>query len=86
MNYNGLSTVSSEGAFYVCAEPSGFAAPYLTAQSEVQLLVNWNEPTDTGGCTITGYAIYRDDGANGDIDEEVNLTSDPAVRDQPSLN
>jgi hypothetical protein len=86
INYNGLSVGSDAGSFFVCSEPSGFAAPYLTDQSTTQMIVNWIEPTDTGGCSITGYAIYRDDGANGDIITEVNSASDASVRDLPSLN
>lgn len=85
-NYNGWSAGSNEGSFYVCDEPSSFAAPYLTDQSTTQLDINWSEPGDTGGCSITGYAIYRDDGANGSIDTEVNSANDANVRDLPSLN
>ena len=44
------------------------------------------QPKDAGGCRITGYAVFRDDGVGGNIDTEVNLDDDPAVRELPSLN
>lgn len=81
INYNGLSAVSDESTFFVCEEPTGFEAPYLSEQDKTKLIVNWNEPSNTGGCSITGYAIYRDDGANGNIDNEVNSANDVNVRD-----
>jgi hypothetical protein len=40
---------------------------------------------NNGGCPITGYAVYMDDGLDGSF-SEVNTANDPLVRDLPSLN
>ena len=39
-----------------------------------------------GGCRITTYVIYRNDGGLDEISTEVNEDNDPLVRDRPSLN
>ena len=40
---------------------------------------------DNGGCSILGYAVFIDDGSNGDY-IEANYINDAAVRLQPSLS
>lgn len=40
---------------------------------------------NNGGCPITGYAVYRDDGSGGSFVES-NSVGDIAVRNLPSLN
>jgi len=46
----------------------------------------WQEPSDNGGCSIQGYAVYRNDGKDGLINTEVNTNLDTNIRDRPSLN
>ena len=41
---------------------------------------------DDGGCPITGYAVWRDDGTGAQIFTEVNTQSDPAIRNIPTLS
>jgi hypothetical protein len=56
------------------------------------MLLEWKPPADLGGCRVTGYAVFRDDGAvasaatGGGITVELNSALDPAVRVKPSLN
>ena len=45
--------------------------------------MSWVPPRDAGGCRITSYAVYRDDGLGGNIDHKVH--SD-VVKDMPSLD
>jgi hypothetical protein len=40
---------------------------------------------DDGGCSITGYAVFIDDGQNGEY-VEANVDNDVLVRNQPSLS
>jgi hypothetical protein len=40
---------------------------------------------DKGGCPITGYAVFRDDGNGTDLIYEMNAVSDPLVRNIPTL-
>jgi hypothetical protein len=40
----------------------------------------------TGGCPITGYAVYIDDGTGVSNFTEANIANDPAVRGNPGLN
>lgn len=49
------------------------------------MLIMWNAPKDDGGCPITGYALFRDDGVTEIPNIEVNSASDPLVRNIPTL-
>ena len=49
------------------------------------MVVNWTSPADDGGCPITGYALYRDDGITEIPLIEVNTGNDPLVRNIPTL-
>lgn len=40
---------------------------------------------DDGGCPITGYALFRDDGITQIPTIEVNAVNDPLVRNIPTL-
>lgn len=40
---------------------------------------------DDGGCPITGYAVWKDDGTGSQVFTEVNTASDPAIRNIPTL-
>lgn len=87
-NYNEASDPSSTEAFFACIAPSGFSAPYLIDSSltDETMTIGWTVPTQDGGCPITGYAVYMDDGTGSSIYSEVNTASDPAVRDKPWLS
>jgi hypothetical protein len=86
VNYNGLSPQSPDGAYYACSAPTDFAAPTVVSQSTTAISIQWTPPSDTGGCQITGYAVFRDNGATGVITTEVNSVNDLSVRDKPSLS
>jgi len=49
------------------------------------MIVRWFPPKDNGGCPITGYALYRDDGVSENTNIEVNSVNDPLVRNIPTL-
>jgi hypothetical protein len=49
------------------------------------MIVRWNPPKNNGGCPITGYALYRDDGVTENTIIEVNSVTDPLVRNIPTL-
>ncbi len=49
------------------------------------MIVRWNAPKDDGGCPITGYALFRDNGITEIPNIEVNAVNDPLVRNIPTL-
>lgn len=85
-NFNGPSEASDIATFPVCGNPSGMAKPTKVIASTVtpSITVQWDEPSSNGGCPITGYVVYVDDGAGGSF-VEANSDSDVLVRDLPSL-
>ena len=86
IDFNGEGTRSSELSRYVCVAPSGVPRPVLVSSTSSQIEISWGNVTETGGCPITGFAIYRDLGDNSEASTEVNLDDDPAVRGNPSLH
>ena len=72
LNFNGLSDFSDVASYYVCTEPTDFSKPLVFDQSGTSISITWDPPRDTGGCRITTYIIYRNDGSQGEIVTEVN--------------
>lgn len=86
LNFNGQSLESPVYTFNICNVPVMNAVPYKIASTTTSITLGWDNPIDDGGCPITGFAIFRDDGAGSDIDTEVNTNNDPTVRDIPTLD
>jgi hypothetical protein len=59
---------------YACVVPSGMDAPSYVSTTSTSLLLKWPEVKDVGGCPITGYSVFRDDGSNGATTTEVDST------------
>lgn len=71
--------------FYACNLPTISEAPYKVATTVSSITLGWNEPANDGGCPITGFAVFRDDGAGGNVTTEVNQANDPLIRGIPTL-
>jgi len=86
-NFNGASMASSITSVRVCGQPSGLAKPVKLAAAATpspSITIQWDAPTDVGGCPIQGYIVYVDDGAAGAF-AEANSDNDTAVRNAPTL-
>ena len=84
--YNEEGPESAIASFYACTSPSSFESPTAVQKTKTSITIQWKAPADDGGCTLSGYAVFRDDGSNGDITTEVNSANDAAVRGNPSLD
>jgi len=84
INDNGYSDQSSVATFYSCEAPSGLATPtYVSSdQTAKTISIEWTTPASSGGCAITGYHLYRDDGAGGTVTTEVTslVNTDPSIQ------
>jgi hypothetical protein len=93
-NFNGEGPLSLTALrTYSCVAPSGVSAPVRVAASSsaTAVTLQWAQPESTGGCPITGYALFRSDPAQADpatgqeVWVEANSAYDTNIRDQPEL-
>ena len=57
---------------YACLLPSQPQTPYRVSGTRTELTLGWQIPTSDGGCSLIGYNLYKDDGNQGTITEEVS--------------
>lgn len=67
VNYNGEGTLTSATTLMSCVAPSGVPNLIEAATTPTSVTLRWSQPSDDGGCDVSGYQIYRDDGAEGAI-------------------
>jgi len=82
--YNEEGPDSNIASFYSCTSPSGFNSPTAVLQTSTSIQIQWKAPLDNGGCSLSGYAVFKDDEFG--ITTEVNSAFDPLVRNNPSLD
>lgn len=61
------------------------AKPTVSAVTKTSIKLNWSPPQDDGGCLLKGYAVFVDDGNEGNF-VEANSDVDTNVRLNPNLN
>lgn len=57
---------------YSCLLPDEPSVPYRVRGSRTELTLRWQIPASDGGCALTGFNLYRDDGQGGSISNEVD--------------
>ncbi len=84
LNSNGYSDASSAITLYACDKPAGLAAPsYVSSDKDaLTISLSWNAPPDDGGCPVTGFEVYVDDGTTGIPTTKVTSVADS----DPSIN
>jgi titin len=65
VNFNGEGPASNSVTFKSCTAPSNIRPPYATSTTKTTIDLSWTPPADSGGCSITGYELYVDDGNGG---------------------
>jgi hypothetical protein len=61
------------------------APPRFVSSTNTSMTLIWREPLYNGGCPITSYAVFRDDGSTMIPTTEINTSNDPAVRNISTL-
>ena len=83
--YNEDGLESAIASFYACVTPSDFSSLIGVSSTKESIEIQWDAPMDDGGCPISGYAVFRDNGDDGDVTVEVNTDNDSAVRGSPYI-
>ena len=78
--FNGEGVMSSEFLTYSCVAPTTMAGPTRVSSTSSSMTLAWTAPADEGGCTVTGYAVFTNDGLGGTVWTEVNVPMDTNVR------
>jgi hypothetical protein len=60
--FNGDSEMSPSLVKYSCLLPERPEVPYRVVGDETTITLRWEVPLDDGGCPLTGFNLYRDDG------------------------
>jgi hypothetical protein len=63
INFNGDSEMSDALTKYSCLLPGTPEVPYRVSGTRTELTLRWSVPADDGGCPLTGFNLYRDDGS-----------------------
>lgn len=71
IDFNGEGTRSSDLVIYACDAPSGVPRPTLVSSSTNNILIKWDTVADTGGCPLTKFIVYRDNGDYAEATVEV---------------
>lgn len=80
---NGVTANSSEVTVYTCSAPSGLEAPTRSAGTSTSMTLDWAQPSSNGGCAISGFKLYINDGAGGTVFNEIDAGT---VNNNPSLS
>lgn len=64
-NFNGQGQESASSIHYSCAKPGYLPPPQLVSTTQQYMTLSWTEPHENGGCPITGFQLFRDDGLTG---------------------
>lgn len=80
---NAGSLYSDVQEYYACTEPTAPGTPVVKQITLSSMFVEWTPPSDNGGCNVTEYKLYRNDGQGGAVTTEIH-SSDLAGK--PSLN
>ena len=65
LNYNGASEASDPADFIICQPPSQFSPPTMPAVTKTAMTLEWQAPVSDGGCPVSSFYLYADDGAGG---------------------
>jgi len=85
VNFNGVGPLSPIAFLQACSLPPNWSKPTIVSNTLASVTIGWNEPQSNGGCPITSYAVFIDDGANCAF-VEANVDNDISFRNQPSLS
>lgn len=58
---------------WTCELPSQPGTPFWIESTETSIEIRWSEPQDDGGCPITEYKIFRNDGVQVMTDQSAGL-------------
>ncbi len=81
VNFNGEGPASNAVTFKSCTAPSNIQPPSSTSTTKTTIDLAWSPPSDSGGCPITGYELYVDDGIGGSFTN----TDSSSIANKPYL-
>lgn len=83
-SFNGIGAWSTPVTYFACVAPGEFSAPARVTSTINSITIQWNHPSNDGGCSVRSFAVWCDDGQGGAF-VEVNSDQDTQVRNKPGL-
>lgn len=72
---NGPGVYSSVTSVQACISPANLSSPLISSITKTSFKVSWSAPVVFGGCPITSYVLYRDDGQGSSVNIPIDLTT-----------
>lgn len=67
INFNGEGPQSPVAWYRACTAPYGLEVPTVLATTSTSIMFKWQSPAGDGGCFVSSYELYLDDGLGGDF-------------------
>ena len=62
--FNGVGPESDVAMMYACTVPQNLSYPLRGETATDSMTLEWEPPSSDGGCPVTSYALFRDDGSS----------------------
>ena len=82
VNVNGPGVKSNFVSQISCIAPDFMPLPTIENIDRESVTLSWKPPQNLGGCPVTQFALYRDNGANSEINIQIDP---PAFANKPDL-
>ena len=78
IDVNGAGAYSEESSIQACIPPSELGRPLVSDIGKTSFTLSWSAPLLFGGCPVTSYELWRDQGDGGEVNVLIDAESFPS--------
>lgn len=72
IDINGPGHYSNVTNIQACNPPMFIASPIISNVQQTSFVITWKAPSSLGGCPITSYQLFRDNGDGGNVNIQID--------------